>query len=247
MAKDTEVAHGWTMGEIEHMTRLVLRLNRWHTAADGEEQYDAAWFGIVEYLLTADEPPGRGDLFRAGVAASDARVRDNMRTHGYCTLRTGQRMPRFHAYWHPANPRSPEGSVVERLAVRQIWSLLRPGEQRVLSALAATGDYERAAALLGLTAGNFSNQISTGRRAFLAAWHEHEEPSRLWRTDRHIYSRSVLDQRGRQRVTEDQLERYRERRQEGESVASLAKEAGVARGTLYRLLRGTSQPAAVSA
>lgn len=247
MTADTPVAHGYTVRNLEHLTRLVLRLDRWYTAADGEEQYNAVWFGIVEHLLTAAEPPTRRALLNAGTAASDARVRDNMRTHGYCTRNTGQPMPRFHAYWNPANPPSPEPRVVEHLAVQQIWPLLQPRQREALTALALTGDYDQAAAAIGATKATFQVLISAGRRRFYTWWHEHETPSRQWRTDRRVRSRDGRDHYGRQRLTTAQVDAYRERRTAGEQVKALAAEAGIATATLYRLLKGASSPAGADA
>lgn len=246
MTADTPVSHGYTVRDLEHFTRLVLRMDRWYTAGDIDERYDAVWFGITECLLTADEPPTRRQLLNAGTAASDARVRDDMRTHGRCTQNFGQPMPRFHAYWNPANPQSPEPRVVERLAVQQIWPLLQPRQQQALTALAATGDYDKAAASLGVTKGTFGVLISTGRRRFYAWWHEHEQPSRQWRTDRRVRSRDGRDHLGRQRLTAAQVDTYRERRTAGEPVKALAAEAGIATGTMYRLLKGASKPAQVT-
>ncbi|WAZ20208.1 hypothetical protein STRCI_001309 [Streptomyces cinnabarinus] len=245
MSADIPVAHGYTVRDLEHLTRTVLRLDRWYTAGDIDERYDAVWFGITEHLLTAVEPPTRRELLNAGTAASDARVKDDMRTHGRCTQNYGQPMPRFHAYWNPANPPSPEPRVVDRLAVEQIWPLLQPRQQQALAALAVTGDYDQAAAALGVTKGTFSVLISTGRRRFYAWWHEHETPSRQWRTDRRVRSRNGRDHLGRQRLDERQVETYRERREAGEPVKALAAEAGIAAATMYRLLKGTAKPARV--
>lgn len=242
MTADSPVAHGYTMRDLEHLTRIVLRLDRWYIAADGEERYDAVWFGITEYLLTATDPPTRRELLNAGTSASDARVKDDMRTHGRCTQTYGP-MPRFHAYWNPANPPSPEPRIVDHIAVQQIWPLLQPRQREALTALATTGDYDKAAAVLGVTKGTFGVLISTGRRRFYSWWHEHETPSRQWRTDRRVRSRDGRDHYGRQRLTAAQVDAYRDRRNAGEPVKALAAEAGIAAATLYRLLEGSSSPA----
>lgn len=235
--------HGHTLHDIQNLTRLTLHLDRWHTAADAEERYDTVWFGIVECLLTADTPPTRGELLRAGIEASDAQARDNMRTHGRCTQNIGQPMPRFHAYWNPANAPSPERQVIDRIALAQIWPLLRPSEQRALTALAATGDYAKAAEAAGVTKRTFTVLISTGRRRFFAAWHEHEQPSRIWRTDRRVGSRAGKDCFGRQRLTETQVAHYRERYYDGETFTSLAAECGISATNLSKLIKGKTKPA----
>jgi hypothetical protein len=240
---DTPIAHGYTLHDLDHITRLVLRLDRWHNATDLDDRHDTIRFAITEHLLTATEPPTRSALFTTGVAASDARVRDEMRTHGRCTRNIGQPMPRFHAYWNPANPPSPEARVVDRAALDQIWPQLRPREQHALTALAATGDYEKAAAALGVTTGTFRVLISSGRRRFLTWWHEGETPSRLWRTDRRVRSRDGRDHLGRQRLTAAQIDTYRERHQAGETFTALAAECGLTPHALSALVRGKTKPA----
>lgn len=241
-----EVRHGYTLHDVQHLTRLTLRLDRWYTAGDMEERYNAVWFAIVEALLTADEAPSRSDLLRAGTEASDALVRDEMRTHGRCTLNTGQPMPRFHAYWNPSNAPSPEPRVVERNALEQIWPQLQPRQQQALTALAATGDYEKAAAALGVATGTFTVLVSAGRRRFYTWWHEHEAPSRQWRTDRRVSSRNGKHL-GKVRLTTTQVDAYRARHYAGETLRALAAEAGIAPTNLSRLIKGQSKPAEVAA
>lgn len=241
------VLHGYTLHDIQHLTRLALHLDRWYKAGDMEERHDAVWFAIVEALLAADTPPSRSDLLRAGTEASDALVRDEMRTHGRCTLNIGQSMPRFHAYWNPTNTPSPEPRIVDREALAQIWPQLQPRQRQALEALAATGDYDKAAAALGVSKGTFTVLISAGRRRFYSWWHEHETPSRQWRTDRRVHSRDGRDHLGRARLTTAQVDAYRERRHAGEPVKALAAEAGITPTTLYRLLKGQYKGAEVTA
>lgn len=239
--------YGYTLDDIHHLTRLTLRLDRWHSAGDISERYDAVWFAIVEHLLESETRPGRSELLRVGTEASDALVRDEMRTHGRCTRHAGRPMAEFYRYWNPTHASSPEARVVEREALAQIWALLRPSEQRALSALAATGDYEKAAAAAGVAGKTLTVLISTGRRRFLAAWHEGETPSRVWRTDRRVRSRDGRDHLGRQRLTEVQVDGYRERQYAGEKLGVLAAECGLTPTGLSRLIKGQTKPAEVSA
>lgn len=239
--------YGYSLADVQHLTRLTLRLDRWHTAGDISERYEAVWFAIVEHLLTSDTPPSRSALLRVGTEASDNLVRDEMRTHGRCTRHFGRPMPEFFRYWNPTHAPSPESRVVEREALAQIWELLRPSEQRALNALAATGDYARAAEAAGVTGATFTVLISTGRRRFLAAWHEGETPSRVWRTDRRVSSRSGRDHLGRQRLTASQVDAYRDRHYAGEKLNALAAECGLTPTGLSRLIKGQTQPAEVAA
>lgn len=239
--------HGFTLADVHHLTRLTLRLDRWHAAGDISERYDAVWFAIVEHLLESDTRPGRSELLRAGTEASDALVRDEMRTHGRCTRHTGRPMPEFFRYWNPTHAPSPESRVVEREALAQIWVLLRPSEQRALTALAATGDYAAAAEAAGVKGATFTVLISTARRRFLTAWHEGETPSRVWRTDRRVSSRSGRDHLGRQRLTAPQVDAYRERHYAGEKLYALAAECGLSPTGLSRLIKGQTKPSAVAA
>jgi hypothetical protein len=243
----SEALHGYTLHDIQRLTRLALHLDRWYTAGDMEERYDAVWFAIVEALLAADTQPSRSSLLRAGMEASDVLVRDEMRTHGRCTLNIGQPMPRFHAYWNPSNTPSPEPRIIDREALAQIWPQLQPRQQQALEALAATGDYDKAAAALGVTRGTFTVLISTGRRRFYSWWHEHETPSRQWRTDRRVSSRAGRDHLGRERLTAAQVDAYRERRHAGEPVKVLAAEADITPTALYRLLKGQYKGAEATA
>lgn len=235
--------HGYTLANIQHLTHLVLRMDRWHTASDIEDRYEAVHFAIVEHILTADTPPTRRDLLRAGTAASDHAVHDSMRTHGRSTSTTGQAMPKFFRYWNTAPTTSPEDPVVERQALAQIWPTLRPSEQKALSALAITGDYQQGAAACGVTKGTFRVLISTARRRFLHHWHEHETPSRVWRTDRHVNARNGLDHLGRNRLNAHQVDAYRQRHHAGETLHALAAECELSATCLSRLINGKTKPA----
>jgi hypothetical protein len=301
MTADTPVAHGYTLRDLEQLTRTVLRMDRWYVAGDLDERYNAVWCGIVERLLTAEEPPTRRELLNAGTRANDARVLDEMRTHGRSTHVVGQPMPRFHAYWCPANPPSPETGVVERLATQQIWPRLTPRQQQALTALAALEDYQAAADHLGVTPGTYNVLGSTARRRFLAWWHEGEAPSRVWGRDgrvgrrtaataparkRRPATRAVVRRTGRpkrelvhgrastytnhgcrcgpctqaatddarershaggttprRRITVSQLAAIRTRKENGETLTSIAADLGFTDSYISRLLSGKRRPA----
>lgn len=183
--------HGWTLNDLGRLTNGILKRDRWHLAGDIEERRDAVWFALVQHILQADVAPSGGDLFWVGIAASDALVKGEMRTHGRSTSSYGEGMPRYAMFWNPFLPQSPERGVVERAALHQIWPQLTLRQQEALTALAATGDYQQAAAALGVTYGTFNVLISKARQRFLLWWHEGEKPSRIWGTDRRVGSRTA--------------------------------------------------------
>ncbi|MFG3390613.1 hypothetical protein [Streptomyces rochei] len=194
--------HGYTLDDLHHLSRHVIHSDRWHTASDIEDRYDAAWHAIVEYLLTVTEPPSRQDLFQAGRRGRDQSVRQNQQAHGFNHHQpsTGTR-PRFESYWLSTAAHTPshEDRIIDRHALAQIWPRLTPRQQQALTALATTGDYHRAATLLRVTPGTFNVLISRARRRFLALWHEGEQPSRVWGTDRRIGSRAAVAPAGTKR------------------------------------------------
>lgn len=235
--------HGYTLANLDDISRHALHLNRWHTASGARDRYDAAWHAIVEHILTAEQAPTRRELIGVAIRASDMHVRSEMHHHGLSSDDFGQPMPAFGRYWGSAPTPSPEARVVERQALEQIWPSLTAGQQKALSVLAATEDYDRAAEACGIAVGTLRVQVSSGRRRFLALWHEGETPSRQWRTDRRVHARSGVDVRGFRRLTESELEEIRSRYSGGQTLTSLAAEAGIHKSTLSALLSGRTRPA----
>jgi hypothetical protein len=187
----TELRHGYTLADLHGIARLAVHAAG-RMAGDWYDRYDVAWSAIAEALYSAEHWPPGHDLVHAGKLAVWATVDDDRRHHGYYRRKSigGQAgpgsSPAFATWWDVfARPvTSPEHRVVERLALAQIWPTLTPGQRRALSALATFGDYQAAAAALGLSRTAFVSAVSAGRRRFLAAWHEGEVPSRPWGCDR---------------------------------------------------------------
>lgn len=245
---DAAALYGYGLADIDRLTRLALRADRWYAAGDMDERFDTARHAIIDALLDAQDAPSRSDLIGAALRASDAAVREHMRTHGRDGAHGGRPMPAFHRFWEHAPHRgaSPETRVVEVHALTQIWPRLTQAEQRALVALAQTDDYRLAAQMLGMRYGTFTTVLSDARRRFLRLWHEGEEPSGVWRTDRRSATRSGL-YRGRARLTAEQVDVYRERHRRGETLRALAVEAGLSRPALGALVRGATKPAQVPA
>lgn len=230
--------HGYTLEAIDHLTRYAIRLDRWYYAGDIDERFDAVRHAIVERLLTSTHTPDRHDLIQTGLRASTSNIATEARVHGRDVNRVRPVLG-FYKYWEPTHRgASPESHVVDRHALTQIWPLLLPREQAALTALAATDDYRLAAESLGIPAGTMNAHLHAARKRFLALWHEGETPSRLWRNDKRVDRRDGRDHHGRPRLTAAQVDSYRQRKLEGETLTSLAAEAGVSLPTLSRLVSG---------
>lgn len=177
---------GWTLADLDRLARTVVSNNSaWWPAGDRDDQYAAAWHGIVEHLYTADEEPTRIDLMEAGRRALVQDVRAAMRHHG-ARRDTTNNGARYAVYWTWAGRAipSPEHGIVERLALWQILGTLTPGQLAAVEALAAAGDYEEAARLVGTSESGLKSQLMKGRRRFRELWHEGETPSGHWGCDR---------------------------------------------------------------
>lgn len=237
--------HGYTAADIDSITRTTISVDRWR-AGDVDERAAAIRFAIIEYLCVTTETPTRRELVSVGTRASDRHVVREMHHHGWDidNIAAGPgAMTGFQRYWQGGPPPSPE-HIINRQAREQIWPLLTARQQQALEALGDTGDYAQAAAALGIADATFRVLISSGRRRFLTWWHEGETPSRLWRTDRHLYSRDGV-WRGTRRLTVSDVEGLRDRyhQKDGPTLAVLAAEAGVHKSTLSALLSGRTRPA----
>lgn len=237
--------HGYTLSDIHHLTRYVIKADRWNTAADVTDRADAVSFGIVEHLCLAADPPDRNTLLRVGFDASDRHVNQEMRHLGYAWNERGRSTGAadgFTRYWTPAHTPSPEHRVIDRVALSQIWPRLTRREQQAFNALAATGSYDLAAQTLGISTASLRVRICHARRHFLTLWHHGETPSTPWRAGTHDQPRPA-EYKGKARLTVSQVEALRARYHGGERLRRLAVEAGVAVQTLSQLLRGDRRPA----
>ena len=244
---DAAPLHGYTLTHLNRITRIAVLRGYLRTSGTIADQLETAWHAIVETLCEADEAPTVGELIDAARTALSTAFRDELHHHGYVQTDVAagrEAMPAFQRYWNQPTGSTLEDRVVERTALAQIWDQLNPSEQQALEALAATGDYLKAAAAVGKKPGTFNVLVRNGRLRFLNAWHEGETPSKVWRTDRRVGSRNGTDTRGRARLTVSQVEAYRARWTDGETIRSLAAEAGVSECTLGALLRGKYRPAA---
>lgn len=184
---DAPLRYGLTLDYLYELTMIAVRCEKWYQARDFHERANIAWSGIVEHLYASEKVPTRSDLICAGMRAIRAMFEDERRQHG---LNTHDRYAgtgvNFERYWFLAAqpPPGPEDHVVERMALRQIWAELSSYHREALTTLAATDDYDQAADALGKSRATFYRQVGRARHAFLALWHDGEQPSRIWAYDR---------------------------------------------------------------
>lgn len=185
-----EIRHGYALDDLEQMTRTAIVADR-SMAMDFQDRHDIAWSAIAEALWTAETPPHRQELVRAGWQAIYRAVRENYRQHGYAdrTSWSGHASaPQFVKYWYAPVTGSHENRIVERLATRQVLAGLETPYRDALIALALHGDYQSAARTLGLKDSAFRLRISKARRDVLRRWFEGETPRRVRTTDRRVGS-----------------------------------------------------------
>ncbi|MEV8636555.1 hypothetical protein AB0395_33400 [Streptosporangium sp. NPDC051023] len=188
MIGDIEVRHGFTLADLEQMTRAALVADR-SMAADISDRRDAAWSAIAEHLCAAETPPTRAELIRVGWQAIYREIRDGYRHYGYADRRWDAGVasgPRFVAYWYSPVQPSHEERIVERLAVGQVLARLTPTYRDAVAALATADDYVKAAELLGIGYKALVARVGTARKTVLRLWHEGETPRRVRRTDRRV-------------------------------------------------------------
>lgn len=177
---------GYSFLELHQIAARATVYCRWGDRFPFPERFEIAWAGVVDHLAGCEETPESFDLYKAGQRAIGRASSRELREHGVTRGSDGlQAMPSFDIYWgHKTSPAA-DAAVVDRLAVWQIWPMLRPLHQMAFLALAAHGDYAQAAAAVGYPYNSFSTLVSQARAAFLELWHEGETPSRIWATDRH--------------------------------------------------------------
>jgi hypothetical protein len=197
---------GYTFRELHQIAARATVYCRWGDRFPFAERFEIAWAGVVDHLTGCEQPPESFDLYKAGMRAIGRASDRELREHGVTRGSDGlQAMPSFDVYWaHKTSPAA-DAAVVDRLAVRQIWPMLRPLHQMAFLALAAHGDYYQAALATGYPYSTFSVLITQARAEFLRLWHEGEAPSRIWAADKHgdtdpvVRARRVLAARRRKR------------------------------------------------
>lgn len=186
-----ELRHGYTLRDLHNTARLAVHVAG-RMASDWQDRYDTAWSAIAEHLYAAADPPARHDLVRCGQLAIYAAVTETRRHHGYYRHKTigaeagVASSPAFLSFWWDQLRYVPscEARIVERTTLGQILPSLTPAQWEAIAALAVHDDYRTAADALGSSYVTFRSNVARARTRFLALWHEGEQPSRPWGTDR---------------------------------------------------------------
>lgn len=188
-----ELRHGYTFAQLDRIAALATNTGR-ALVMPYQDRRDEAWSAIVEHLYAAETPPSSHELVEVGRSAIYALIRSERREQGFYKEHTDGTAhgpgssPTFQQFWEPLNRpvRSPEGPIVERLALAQIMASLTERQREAIHALAACDRYDAAAELLGIKPQTFRATIGRGRRRFRELWHEGEIPSKPWGTDRRV-------------------------------------------------------------
>jgi hypothetical protein len=181
-----EVWLGYSFSELRRIADRAAAYCRWGDRFPFSERFEIAWAGVIDFLTGCDTPPEFFEVYRAAQRAigraSEAELREHGARHGPGGI---QAAPHFEIYWAPKPVPPADATVVDRIALWQVWVTLRPLHKMALLALAAHGDCSSAAQAVGYPYGSFSYLISQARAEFFALWHEDQQPSRLWANNRH--------------------------------------------------------------
>jgi hypothetical protein len=184
-ASQIEVRHGFTMQDLNSMTKQAVRADR-SMASDADTRFNAAWSAIAEALCAAEEPPERHDLITVGWQAIYREVKEMRHVFGFAgkdgTTEVAS-APRFVQYW-TVPPAHPDEGLVERLAVHQVLATIPDLYRDAVVALAVHGDYQAAADSLGLKYSAFTVRMSTARKQFRRLWFAPDTAPPIKGTDR---------------------------------------------------------------
>lgn len=189
---DVAVLHGYTLGDLDALSLQAAGTTWASMGWSPSERREIAWSAIAEALVVAVEAPTRGVLIQAGRRGIYRGIRDHMHHHGVerrDLLKGLGSMGAFATYWWWASRRwsgSPEGRVVERVALIQIWPHLTDRDRQALVALAVHETYQAAAAALGIDYRRFVERISYARRRFRRLWFWPDADPGCWGTDRRV-------------------------------------------------------------
>jgi hypothetical protein len=182
-AHGEEVWLGYTFTQLRQIADRAALYCRWGDRFAPAERFEIAWAGLIDHLTTCDAPPESFELYKAAQRAIGRASSKERSEHGLTS--DGEAMPKFEIYWAPRPAPAADTTVVDKIAMWQIWATLRPLHKMAFLALAAHNDYAQAAQAIGYPYSTFTALICQARAEFLVRWHEGERPSRIWVCDRH--------------------------------------------------------------
>jgi hypothetical protein len=173
------LAHGYTMADIEALTRRALVASRQSRfSLDASDRWDYAWHAIVEELYSSEQAPDPRDLVRTAGRALATAVKDDMHHRGI-DHNTYAPAPFALKYWIPPTVAATDGfteRLIEHTALFQILGQLSGAQYEAVAALAVHGNARAAAAAIGLSEGGLHKRLGSARSRFLELWFEHETP-----------------------------------------------------------------------
>jgi hypothetical protein len=180
-----DIRHGYNLADLNMIARAAVQRGARSGVVPMSELYDAAWSAIAEHLVTAGSRPLAYELIGAGMRAIADESRASEQAHGWDPQARSIR-PSFATFWKDltAAAGTPEDRIIDQATLWQIWQRLTDTQRGALLALASFEDYQTAAASLGVSYGTFHERVRAARKAFLALWHEGEQPSAVWSADR---------------------------------------------------------------
>jgi hypothetical protein len=188
--------YGFTLEDVEETVQAALRFDMATRGLDRGDRYEAAWFAVVDRLYSdAAGEPSRSELLHAAHKGLTRLRLSDRQTRGFAKEAGSgpESAPGFARYWKADTPAPAEdagfvASLVDRLALRQIFDRLGWPHRQALLALALHRDYARAAQALQLTGAAFQCRLNRARQEFAALWFGEETPGSRrpdQRTDRH--------------------------------------------------------------
>ena len=137
------------------------------------ERHEAARGAIVLALAEAADTLTVSDIIAAGTRGIDAETAQWRRDNGM-SAPVG-----WATYWLDLPvPRTPDGEVPPRLALREVFDALPERHQESLLVLAVHGDPQAAARHLGISYSTMQHRIRAARTAALALWFDWESSPR---------------------------------------------------------------------
>lgn len=179
---DVDLVHGYTFYRLTRMAILAVSMQIWEHH-DLAERVEVARSAITEHLYASNEAPDVTEVLKVARGA----ITDHVRTvYGDCGHRDTEDTddgpaPESDNYWRSVDlqvQHDESDSVVEKVALSQIWQELSTAHREIFLAMALYGDGEEAARSLGKSPASFATQLHQARREFMLRWRGYERPPR---------------------------------------------------------------------